>query len=91
MQLARVIGNVVATRKEDALIGFKLLLVQEFDPTDADNYGATLVAVDTLGAGSNDIVLIARGGAARMSGDMHRNAPLDAAIIGIVAPVDVFA
>jgi ethanolamine utilization protein EutN len=91
MQLARVIGNVVATRKEDALIGFKLLLVQEFDPTDSNHFGATLVAVDTLGAGSNDIVLVARGGAARMVGEMHRNAPLDAAIVGIVDTVDVFA
>jgi ethanolamine utilization protein EutN len=89
MLLAKVIGNIVSTRKEDALVGFKLLLVQEFDPEDEANTGETFVAVDTLGAGITDQVLVVRGGGARIVSDMHRNAPIDAAIVGILDSVDV--
>lgn len=91
MLLARVIGNVVATRKEEALVGFKLLLVQELDPTNPNESGLPLVAVDTLGAGRRDTVLVVRGGAARVISEMHRGAPVDAAIVGIVDTMDVFA
>jgi ethanolamine utilization protein EutN len=90
MILAKVIGNVVATRKEEGLVGFKILLVQSVDPdTEAVN-GAPFVAVDTLGAGMKDLVLVVTGGGARVFSDMHREAPLDAAIVGIVDTVDVF-
>ncbi|MBL8097000.1 MAG: EutN/CcmL family microcompartment protein [Anaerolineales bacterium] len=84
MILARVIGNVVSTRKEDSLIGFKILMVEEHDPKKPDAEGARMVAVDTLGAGRGDLVLVVRGGAARVISEAHKNAPLDAAIVGIV-------
>lgn len=84
MILAKVIGNVVSTRKEDSLIGFKILMVEEHDPTKPDAEGARMVAVDTLGAGRGDLVLVVRGGAARVISEAHKNAPLDAAIVGIV-------
>lgn len=89
MLLAKVIGNVVSTRKEDALVGFKLLLVQAIEPKDESLNGEKFVAVDTLGAGVSDWVLVVRGGGARMSTEMHRNAPIDSAIVGIVDTVDV--
>ena len=89
MLLAKVIGNIVSTRKEEALVGFKLLLLQEIEPEDETLYGEKFVAVDTLGAGVTDRVLVVRGGGARIANEMHRNAPIDAAIIGIIDTVDV--
>jgi ethanolamine utilization protein EutN len=88
MIVAKVIGNVVSTRKEDALVGFKLLLVQAVEPGDDSLYGEKFVAVDTLGAGITDQVLVVRGGGARIANDMYRHAPIDAAIVGIIDTVD---
>ncbi len=85
MQVARVIGTVVSTRKDDALIGFKLLVLEVEDPrTGAD--AERLVAIDTVGAGVGEQVLVTRGGAARTC--LPINAPTDAAIIGIIDTVD---
>jgi ethanolamine utilization protein EutN len=87
MQLAKVIGTVVATRKEEALVGFKLLVLEVEDPGSSSPHGERLVAVDTLGAGITDTVLFVRGGAARVN--LPTPAPVDAAIVGIVDTVDV--
>jgi ethanolamine utilization protein EutN len=81
MQLAKVIGTVVATRKEDALVGFKLLVLE------IEGTGGTIVAVDTLGAGNGDQVLFVTGGGARAT--LPPGTPVDAAIVGIVDTVDV--
>lgn len=89
MRLAKVIGTVVSTRKEDSLVGFKLLVVEEIDPRSGEVSGERLVVVDTLGAGITDTVLYVRGGAARVISETHRSAPLDAAIVGIVDTVAV--
>lgn len=88
MRLAKVIGNVVATQKEDALTGLTLLVIEEIDAR-SEKAKETLVVVDTLGAGVGDIVLWVRGGAARVISDVHRYAPIDAAVVGIVDSVDV--
>jgi ethanolamine utilization protein EutN len=90
MRLARVIGTVVATQKEQTLIPFKLLVIEQIDARTDEATGDTLVVIDTLGAGVGDTVLWVHGGAARVISDVHRQAPLDAAIIGIVDTVDVF-
>lgn len=89
MRLAKVIGNVVATRKEDALVGLKLLVIEEIDVRTEEPKDDRLIAVDTLGAGIGDIVIWVRGGAARFISGVDRLAPLDAAIVGIVDSVDV--
>ena len=89
MRLARVIGTVVATRKEESLVGLKLLVIEELDPRGEQATSNRLVAVDTLGAGEGDTVLWVQGGAARVISDAHHRAPLDAAIVGIVDEVDV--
>jgi ethanolamine utilization protein EutN len=86
MQIARVIGTVVATRKDDALIGFKLMVLQVEDPQSGEE-AERIVAVDTVGAGVGEQVLVTRGGAARAC--LPINAPTDAAIIGIVDTVDM--
>lgn len=87
MQLAKIIGTVVATRKEDTLIGYKLLVLQVQNPSSSMPSGECLVAVDMLGAGVGDTVLFARGGAARAL--LSTPAPIDAAVVGIVDSVDV--
>jgi ethanolamine utilization protein EutN len=77
MQRCRVTGSTVATVKAPGLDRFALLTVT---PEDG---GASLVAVDTLGAGEGDVVLVATGGAAREL-DATRGAPVDAAVVAIV-------
>jgi ethanolamine utilization protein EutN len=87
MQLAKVVGTVVSTRKEDALIGYKLLILEVIDPRRDSLAGELLVAVDTLGAGNGENVLIVRGGAARVN--LPLATPLDARVVGIVDTMDV--
>ena len=93
MFLARVEGSVVSTKKETSMNGRKLLLlrpqlVDEKDPTKFRPGANTIVAVDTMGAGINELVLFCQGSSARLAGGM-KDAPVDAVIIGIVDSVDV--
>jgi microcompartment protein CcmK/EutM len=87
MILARVVGTVVATRKDEKLFGAKLLVVRNVDPQGKDEAGYS-VAVDTVDAGLRDKVLIVTGSSARMAAGM-KDCPVDAAIVGIVDHVDV--
>jgi len=87
MLLAKIIGTVVATRKDPRLVSTKLLVVRPMDPrgkADA-NY---LVAVDTVDAGVGETVLIVSGSSARMASGM-KDCPVDAAIVGIIDTVEV--
>ena len=90
MELARVTGQVVSTIKQDGLHGFKLLLVAPLDPaTGADAAGELpYVAVDLTGAGTGEVVIVARGSAARVSADGDK-VPTDAAVVAIVDSVIV--
>jgi microcompartment protein CcmK/EutM len=85
--LAQVLGTVVATRKDPALVGLKLLLTREVDagfkPT-----GNYVVAADAVGAGADEIVLLAQGSSARMT-EASRDKPVDAVIVGIVDTVEI--
>ena len=87
MILARVVGTVVATRKDDRLLGTKLLLVRQVDPRGKDE-ASYMVAVDTVDAGGNDKVLIVTGSSARMASGL-KDCPVDAAIVGVVDSVEV--
>ena len=87
MQIARVIGDVVTTMKDENLSGIKLLVLQPLDP-DGNAAGRTLVAVDAVGAGVGETVLIVSGSSARMAAGM-KDCPVDAAIVGIVDHVEV--
>ncbi len=84
MILARVMGTVVATRKDDRLQGRKLLVCRPVTPEGMAD-GNPLVAVDTVGAGAQETVLIVSGSSARMAGG--KESPVDAAIVGIVDEV----
>ena len=87
MYLARVMGTVVATRKDDRLEGFKLLVVQPVDP-EGNDAGNPVVAVDTVSAGFTETVLVVTGSSARMT-TRTKDCPVDAAIIGIVDSVAI--
>ena len=87
MILGRVVGTVVATRKDERLMGAKLLLVRAIDPHGKDE-AAHMVAVDTVDAGLHDRVLVVTGSSARMASGL-KDQPVDAAIIGVVDAVEV--
>jgi ethanolamine utilization protein EutN len=93
MFLARVEGAVVATKKDPAMNGRKLLLlrpqlVDDKDPTRFRAGVNTIVAVDSVGAGVGEMVLFCQGSSARLAPNL-KEAPIDAVIIGIVDVVDV--
>jgi microcompartment protein CcmK/EutM len=87
MILARVVGTVVATRKDEKLTGTKLLVVRAVDPKGKDEAGYA-VAVDTVDAGFGDRVLVVSGSSARMASGLE-GCPVDAAIVGVVDTVEV--
>ena len=87
MQLARVIGDVVATRKDEQLSGIKLLIVQPLSP-DHQPVGRPLVAVDAVGAGVGEEVFFVRGKEASFP-FFPAEPPVDAGIVGIVDHWDV--
>jgi ethanolamine utilization protein EutN len=90
MQLARVIGTVVATQKHRKFEGAKLLMVQPLNLDDTPR-GTTLLAVDGVGAGVHEKVLIVLEGRAAGEALGRKAAPVDAAVIGIIDRVDVDA
>jgi ethanolamine utilization protein EutN len=93
MFLAKVEGSVVATKKDDGMIGRKLLLlrpmlVDDKDPTKFKLGSNTVVAVDSVGAGEGEMVMFCQGSSARLAPGL-KECPVDAVIIGIVDSVDV--
>ena len=88
MQLARVVGTVVATQKHRKFEGAKLLLVQPITLDDKPR-GATLLAVDSVGAGVHEKVLVVIEGRAAGEAVGRKLTPVDAAIVGIVDRVDI--
>lgn len=88
MRVAKVIGNIWATRKEDRLSGLKLLLVKPLNVLDAEDDLLPLVAADIIGAGVGETVLIVTGSSARSAaGDM--NIPVDVSVVGIVDDLEI--
>ncbi len=88
MQIARVVGSVVSTQKHPSFEGAKLLLVQPVT-LDEKAQGPALLAVDSVGAGVNEKVLVVFEGRAAGAALGRKGAPVDAAIIGIIDSVDV--
>ncbi|RKD32760.1 EutN/CcmL family microcompartment protein [Thermohalobacter berrensis] len=87
MYLARVVGNVVSTQKNQSLIGKKLLIVQQVN-AQCHPIGEIEIAVDSVGAGAGEIVLISAGSSARQVFE-NENIPTDKAIVGIVDHLEV--
>ena len=95
MFVAKVTGSVVSTQKVESLVGYKLLVVEPYrlDPKTRKSLtttGRTFVAVDTLGAGAGDYVLLTQGSSARLT-EETRLLPIDAVVVGIVDKVRVDA
>ena len=89
MQLARVVGDVVATRKDENLVGLKLLILQPLTP-ERESAGRTLIAVDPMGAGVGEEVFFVRGREASFPFSPVEP-PVDASVVGIVDHWDLAA
>ncbi|HRK36256.1 MAG TPA: EutN/CcmL family microcompartment protein [Candidatus Hydrogenedentes bacterium] len=87
MQIGRIAGTVVSTAKEASLEGRKLLVVKILD-SDAKESGGYVVAVDAVGAGLGEVVLVASGSSARLT-EATRDRPSDAVIMAIVDSWDI--
>jgi microcompartment protein CcmK/EutM len=87
--LGKVIGTLVATRKEPTVEGLKLLVVQACEPDgNPKPHGALVIAVDAVGAGVGEVVLVCAGSSARQT-QMTQNRPVDHTIMAIVDEVAV--
>ena len=81
MIIGKVVGSLFSTRKSEKLVGNKFMIVEPVESM--RNTGSRLVAIDIIGAGIGEYVLVAQGSAARVGCDMA-DAPIDAAIVGII-------
>lgn len=95
MFVAKVTGSLVSTQKVNTMVGYKLLVVEPYRLEAAERNrmvttGRTFIAVDTLGAGFGDYVLITQGSSARMTPETQKM-PIDTVVVGIVDRVDVDA
>ncbi len=93
MFVARVTGSLVSTQKVGTMVGYKLLVVEPYrlEPGQRISLittGRTFVAVDTLGAGEGEMVLITQGSSARLTPET-KNMPIDTLVIGIIDQVHV--
>ncbi len=88
MMLGRVVGTVVCTQKSERLEGVKLQLVLPISLHDLKPDGKPVVAVDTVGAGQGEVVLVVSGSSARQT-DVTTNTPTDAVIMAIVDSLDL--
>ncbi len=87
MIIARIIGTVVASQKDERLNGKKLLIVKPLNLDGTDGNGYT-VAVDTVGSGFHEKVLVVAGSSARLA-EGNKDCPIDAAIIGVIDSYEI--
>ena len=88
MIIARVVGNVVATQKQESHEGKKILLIQPLDLQDQPA-GDVVVALDAVDAGPGDLVLAVQEGFSAMTSVGHVESPIDAAVIGVIDLVEL--
>ena len=88
MYAARVVGTVVCTSKEEKLTGLKMLVAQPVNVLNMKNDGKCAVAIDAVGAGHNEIVLVVGGSSARQT-EVTTNKPVDATIMAIVDYIEI--
>ncbi len=88
MLVCQIIGDVVSTTKSNKIEGFKLLVVQPVDVHELKPSGSPLVAVDTVGAGEGEYVLISQGSSARLT-DQTQDKPVDAVICAILDYIEI--
>lgn len=88
MLIGKVIGTVVATRKDDSLVGSKLMITQPLN-FKKEYDGRPLIAVDVVGSGIGELVIYTEGTAARNAANKH-DSSINAAIVGIIDNIDVW-
>ena len=86
MIIARILGTIVSTQKDERLHGKKLLIVRPIN-VDGSDQNSYVVAVDTVGAGYHERVLVVAGSSARLAEGL-KDTPVDAAIIGVIDTID---
>ena len=88
MNIGKIIGTAVATRKDETLLGCKLMITQPLT-MDYKEIGEPLIAVDTVGAGIGEVVIYTKGTAARNAAK-KKDSAIDMAIVGIVDNIDLY-
>lgn len=88
MHVCKVVGTVVSTKKDEKLVGTKLQLVESVDIETLELEGKVLVAVDTVGAGEGELVLVVTGSSARQT-PITRDTPVDTAIVAIIDSIQL--
>ncbi|OIK11357.1 ethanolamine utilization protein EutN [Bacillus sp. MUM 116] len=88
MIIGKVVGTIVSTTKAEKLVGKKLLIVTPLDIKTFKEDSKTLVAIDTVGSGEGEVVLVVSGSSARQT-DITNGVPVDAAIVGIVDQIEI--
>ena len=88
MIIAKVVGNVVATTKDEKLQGKKILIVQPLDMETMEFDGKPLVTIDTVGSGVGEIVMVVGGSSARQT-VITKNTPVDSAIVGVIDHIEI--
>ncbi len=89
MQLAKVIGNLVSTKKSDKLLGMKILIAVPVDMDTFEEKGEPFATIDTVGAGEGEVVMCVGGSSSRQTG-LTEAKPVDNSIVAIVDSVDIF-
>ncbi len=87
MLLGKVIGTIWSTRKDENLVGSKFLIIRQLN-LDYTPKDSTIIAIDSVGAGVGEVVLVAQGSSARQT-DITQNKPVDAVVMAIVDKLDV--
>ena len=88
MYAAKIIGSAVCTCKEQKLVGLKMLVVQPMSLLTLENEGKPVVAIDAVGAGESEVVLVVGGSSARQT-EVTNNMPVDATIMAVVDYIDI--
>lgn len=88
MQIARVKGSVVSTNKTEKLKGLKLLVVMPIELSTFEEKGSPIVAIDTVGAGAGEVVMLCGGSSSRQT-PQTENKPSDMAIVAIIDSIEI--
>jgi len=88
MQIARVTGTVVSTNKSDKLLGLKMLVVQPLDIETMKDKGGVVVAIDAVGAGAGEVVMLVGGSSSRQTA-LTDGKPVDMSIVAIIDHIDI--
>jgi ethanolamine utilization protein EutN len=86
--IGKIVGNVVCTQKDPTLVGRKMLVVQPVDLKTLETSGSSFVALDGVGAGDTELVMVVGGSSARMADGMSQT-PTDRSIIGIIDSIEI--